>query len=228
MNIAICDDYTQDLRLLQDYCELYNCNFKIDTFSSAHKLYCACKTVTYDIILLDIEMDSPNGYDIAKKLKSDNYKALIIFTTNSLDYAIRGYGIAFRYLPKPISYNSFCDTIKSTEEIITPNYIEIIRNNQTNLVNIGDIMYFESFKHDIIFHLEDNTTVNGYGTLLEYMNKINLQSFVSIHKSYCVNLKYISATTNDKVILKNGITLPIGRSKKQTLLYELQNYIRSF
>lgn len=118
MNIAICDDYIQDLQLLQEYCEMYNSGYTITTFSSAHKLYHACKTVNYDIILLDIEMDSPNGYEIAKKLKSDNYKALIIFTTNSLDYAIRGYGVAFRYLTKPISYKYFCETIKSAENLI--------------------------------------------------------------------------------------------------------------
>lgn len=228
MNIAICDDYIQDLQLLQEYCEMYNSGYTITTFSSAHKLYHACKTVNYDIILLDIEMDSPNGYEIAKKLKSDNYKALIIFTTNSLDYAIRGYGVAFCYLPKPISYKYFCETIKSAENLIIQKHIEITGNNHTNIVSIGKIIYFESFKHNIIFHLENNETIVGHGTLLEYIDKINSQSFVFIHKSYCINMKYISSTTTNTVILKNGISLPIGRSKKDNFFNELQKYIRSY
>lgn len=228
MYIAICDDYSNDLQLLCDYVKSYNSDYNIETFSSANSLYLACQTVNYDIILLDIEMQAPNGYDIAKKLINNKYKALIIFTTNSLDYAIRGYGIAFRYLPKPISYNSFCATIKSAEELIIPNYIEIISNNQTKLIDINNIVYFESFKHDIVFHLENNDTVIGYGTLLQYLNKIDSQSFVSIHKSYCINMKYISSTTNNAVILKNNVKLPIGRSKKDYFITELQKYIRNF
>ena len=56
----------------------------------------------YDIVLLDILMPPPTGFDVAAALASRQDPPAIIFTTKSDAYAIKGYGIAIRYLQKPL------------------------------------------------------------------------------------------------------------------------------
>ena len=61
---------------------------------------------------MDIEMRSPNGYDAAVSLMQNEARPLIIFVTKSSSYTILGYGVSFRYLKKPISYDAFSAVLK--------------------------------------------------------------------------------------------------------------------
>ena len=68
MQIAICDDELQELECIADIVMRYQSNLNITKFDSADSLYRAFISTSFDIILLDIEMPEPNGYEIAKKL----------------------------------------------------------------------------------------------------------------------------------------------------------------
>ena len=142
MIIAICDDEIKDLNIIKNYVSKYNSSFSIFCFISSTELLQSINTHSFDLIFLDIEMDTLNGYETAKIIRNQNNKTIIVFTTNSLDYTIRGYGIAFRYLPKPISYQLFCKTMSQVEKIIFPQKIEICTSDNMLIVNISDIIYF--------------------------------------------------------------------------------------
>lgn len=59
-----------------------------------------------DILILDIQMGSINGIELAREIRKLNENNIIIFTTNYLEYALQGYEVAaFRYLKKPIDYS---------------------------------------------------------------------------------------------------------------------------
>lgn len=120
MKIAICDDSPDDLQLLLGYCKRYDSSLSIHTFSSGQALIDSFSSEFYNLVFLDIEMDPPNGYDTALHLRTMARKPEIIFTTKNLNYSIRGYGIALRYLPKPISYEMFIRALHQALQIITP------------------------------------------------------------------------------------------------------------
>ena len=105
MNIAICDDDPKDLAILLSILKQYDTQGQLTIygFTTASELYESMKKQSYDIAILDIEMETPNGYEIAVRLSQEGNQPLIIFATNSMDYTIRGYGIAFRYLVKPLT-----------------------------------------------------------------------------------------------------------------------------
>lgn len=100
MNIAICDDEQQDIDILYNYCKSCKLPYNISTFLSASALLEAFKSQFYDLIFLDIEMDKPNGFEVGSILAGYSPRPVIVFTTNALQYAVRGYGIAFRFLCK--------------------------------------------------------------------------------------------------------------------------------
>ena len=106
MRIAICDDEKKDLDKLTVLLHEYGIKeTELFSFANSSDLLLSTQRKAYDIVILDIEMPAPNGYETALKLLDNTPKPLIIFLTNSMDYTLRGYGVAFRYLTKPIAKN---------------------------------------------------------------------------------------------------------------------------
>lgn len=106
MKIAICDDDILDLQSLQSMIWDYDVSLDVTVFRSASALLRAFDTMFFDIIFMDIEMEHPNGYEVAEILMQKKDKPLIIFVTNSGEYTIRGYGIAFRYIKSDCLYHN--------------------------------------------------------------------------------------------------------------------------
>ena len=227
MKIAICDDCPSDLRIMEDYVKQYHHTYDYYLFASGQALLNACNQTVFDIIFLDIEMDAPTGYEVGKYLHEQGVHSLIIFTTNTLDYAVRGYGIAFRYLPKPVSVQMFTNVMKLCEEHFLPRSIELMSNHQKVMLDTNHLVYFEALSHFVAFHLDNGQIVKAPGNLSEYKDKLMTDSFVQIHKSYCINLNYLSSTRKNTVILDNNIELSIGRSKKEEFFQRLQAFMRS-
>ena len=144
-----------------------------------------------------------------------------------MDYAVRGYGIAFRYLPKPISFQMFSDVMELCENQLLPHTVEIITNHRKMNIDTNQLVYLETLNHNIVFHLENGEAIELYGTLSGYIGKLNPDCFIQIHKSFCINLKHLTATKKNSVILDREVELPIGRSKKNYFFGKLQAYMRS-
>ncbi|WP_270193496.1 LytR/AlgR family response regulator transcription factor [Faecalibacterium prausnitzii] len=68
------------------------------------------KKKSFDLLLLDIEMPS-NGFQMAQTLTQMEKHPLVIFVTKRHEYAVQGYGIAFRYLVKPLDESLFSSRI---------------------------------------------------------------------------------------------------------------------
>ena len=111
LHIAICDDEIEDLSQALDLVKIYDKSnqLQITTFLRAADLL--EKVTQYSFVLLDIEMEPPSGFDIAKALISEDNAPTIIFTTKSNAYALKGYGIAIRYLQKPLMYESLSEAL---------------------------------------------------------------------------------------------------------------------
>ena len=100
LRLGVCDDETQDLAQVLEMVKHYDvdCQLQITTFLHAKDLLYAAKTSGFDITILDIEMEPPTGFDIAKELISMPNPPIVIFATKSNAYALKGYGVAIRYL----------------------------------------------------------------------------------------------------------------------------------
>ena len=106
LRVAICDDSPADLQeiaaLVAQYGKTHD--ITIATFTSVEAFLALAVRKSYDVVLLDIIMAERDGYTVAKEMRLWETAPLVIFVTNSMEYTIRGYGVAFRYLPKPIQY----------------------------------------------------------------------------------------------------------------------------
>ena len=115
-HVAVCDDEKSDLdgivQSVQQY-DVQGC-FDIETYMDGNELLSELQMQkkSFDLLLLDIEMPS-NGFQLAQSLIQMEKHPLVVFVTKRHEYAVQGYGIAFRYLVKPLDQTLFAAAMDS-------------------------------------------------------------------------------------------------------------------
>lgn len=225
VKIAICDDEINEQRQLETYIQSYNASLHYEMFSSAQKLWDASSTCFYDIIFMDIEMESPNGYEVSSWLMQQKEKPLIIFVTKSGDYTIRGYGVAFRYLKKPITYDDFCRVLSLALNRVVPQKLSLPIDGSTKIFSLNDIAYFEVYGHVLKIHTREKVFTCRMSISL-IKNQLEGTDYAQPHKSYLVNLEYIDFITGKEITMLNGDVVPISVLRKDEFLRRFKHFIR--
>lgn len=226
MNIAICDDNNNDTEILYQHCKKYNPDYEISLFDNGAELLESFQKKYFDLVFLDIEMRGLNGIEVGQSLMSKSNHPVIIFTTCSIDYAIRGYGIAVRYLTKPISYDDFVVAMATALDYIAPKKLSICDKGTQMLLLVNDILYLEMFQHRVTIHLLNKNNIEVRGTLSEFVEQLSTSKFAQPHKSYLVNLDYIDRLKKQEIIMTNGDVIPIGRSKNLSFHECLHKFLK--
>ena len=226
MKIACCDDTSTDLELLVDYCERYDSEFQICTYTSAKDMLDAYPSVLFDIVFLDIEMDHSNGYEAAVQLSHEPDPPIVIFTTRSLNYAVRGYGLATKYLPKPVTYEQFSQALSLAIDQKTPPTINIITDNKIEILTVSDINYVEVSRHQVTVHLLSKPDIHLRCSFSAILDKLPDNWFVQAHKSYCVNLHSVMRMEQNSLTLIDNTQIPIGRNYKTQLKERLMEFLK--
>lgn len=214
LRIGICDDEPVDLAQIMDLVKLYDRDNQLllTTFSHASDLFDAAKKLVFDIVLLDIEMDPPNGYEIAKKLIDLPEPPVVIFATKSNAYALKGYGIAVRYLQKPVTRDAFYEAMDAAIADAIAHRLTFQIDNTLISIRLRDVQYIETFGHYTVVHT-DQESYRFRSTLKEMMAKLPKGYFVSPHKSYIVNLEHIRSASASEISMNCGAKIPIGRKR---------------
>lgn len=226
LHIAICDDEIIDLSQTLELVKAYDSNsqLQITTFLRAAELMEKAKQYPFDIVLLDIEMEPPSGFDIAKELTSTDNPPIIIFTTKSNAYALKGYGIAIRYLQKPLLYEPLSEALDVAIADATAHRLAIQIDSVWHTVRLRDVQYIEIYGHYANIYTEKRT-FRLRTTLKEIMGRLPKGYFVPTHKSFIVNLEHITSVTTSEVNLDCGSVIPIGRTKAKEFNQALFRYL---
>lgn len=224
MHIAICDDNINDLETLEKLIKEYYSSSKhyITRFTNIQTLY--DHSNVYDVIILDIETKAANGYDVARRIKERNPNSLIIFLTFNKEYTISGYGIAFRYLLKPISREHLFIALDSVDREMCTNRFAFSYDGISHILHFENIYYIEVYNHNVVLHTE-NTEFTFRSTLKEVIARLPTKNFGIPHQSYIVNYAHIAAVTLKEVYLTNGVKVPISRRRLKEFERHLGIYL---
>jgi DNA-binding LytR/AlgR family response regulator len=225
LKIAVCDDEKQDLCLICSLIGRYDSSLDLTTFSRAKELLDAYQNTFYDLVFLDIEMEEPNGFDVAKTLMERPEKPLIVFVTNSSEYTLRGYGVAFRYLKKPVQFEEIKKVLSLAMEQIVPQRITLVQREKTLLLSICDILYIEVKNHNILVQTKSGQ-YELRGKLKDMEAQLPSVYFAKPHNSYVVNLAEVSSIATNSLQLTNGDTLPISQRNRKAFELALFQYVR--
>ena len=110
-NIAIVEDEDAAAEVLQGHIEQYaqrnGQEFQICRFHDAVEFLKDYRPL-YSVVFMDIQMPHRDGMSAAEELRSVDKTVSLIFITNLVQYAQKGYEVdAIAYLLKPVSYFDF-------------------------------------------------------------------------------------------------------------------------
>lgn len=157
-----------------------------------------------DLLFLDVDMHETNGIDFAKALTQ---KPAIVFTTAYREYAVEGFELdAVDYLLKPFDFERFCRAIEKV--IVThaalvsrKDFFTVYEEYQLVKLFFSDIVYIESMQDYVKIHLHSGKTVITLSTLKGILERLPVDQFVRVHRSFIVSLKYIQSFSNKKIKL---------------------------
>lgn len=232
IRIAIVEDENEYVQILYSYLKKYEeingSSFLISTFKDGLDI-ASEYTANYDIILLDIQMKHMDGMQAAKEIRKMDQDVIFIFITSTVQFAVQGYLVdALGYVLKPVPYIAFSQiltkAIKQLEKKTEKFYLTIDVEGGKMKLDIGQILYLESQKHNVFIHA-DNGDYLTRGPLKRMEDILSLQGFSKCHNAYLVNLKHVTGIVKNFVLLTKNIELPISRARKKDFLDGLTDYL---
>lgn len=252
LHITICDDERAQLSLLQalltEWSKIRKYETEINLYQNADQfLFHQEEKRKTDILLLDIDMPGIDGLSLARRLRADGDSVQIIFVTGLSDYVLEGYDVdAVSYLIKPVKKEQlFCCLDKAKERCGTPDPILLLDTpGGVARVRLMNICYLESAAHDTQVHYTHSSHDIGITSAsvkpaisdsircktgiheLEKRLQTQCNAFFKIHRSYLVNLAYVSKITRKEVLLDTGESLPVARNRWEALNKSYLEYYR--
>ncbi|MBD5128566.1 MAG: response regulator transcription factor [Ruminococcaceae bacterium] len=216
ITIAICDDcdeHSAELRrLLGNWAADKPFAVIIDEYASAENFLFQYPDNPCSLLLLDIEMKTINGMELARKLRADGDMLPIVFVTGYADYMNDGYEVeAMHYLLKPVDKDKLFAVLDRYVRKHSPETDIMLECDGRYLhVSPDMIIYCEAMGKKTDIHLSDGKTLRcaaGISSLAELLP----DGFALCHRSYIVNLRFVRSIGKSEITLDGGGIIPVSR-----------------
>ena len=219
MKILICDDeqqYVDELKIhIENFMQSRVADFTIDTANNPQAV--ADSNEIYQLAFLDIQMDELNGISLAKNLKERNNKIVIFFVTSHNDYQDEAMDLrAFRFFEKPLNADRLYSGLEKAMEYIDESYVDfyVWTDNEHKQILVDDVIYVERGNRQVtLVTTQGNFTTRE--TFDEWCAILQNSFFYRVHKSFIVNLHYVTGYKYSELFVQNNVRIPIA-SRRQT------------
>lgn len=234
IRIAICDDEQLCIDNIIELLDKYfpkEYDYVVNTYLSGEELLGDIQRNYADIVFMDIELSSSEhgltGLDVVAKIKELDYHPIVFFVTNHKNYVQDIFRLqSFQFLDKPIKDDDFKKDIKRAvnQYAVDHKTIEVKSIGCINQVTISSIKYIEVNQKEVLIHTK-NDVIRHFGYMKSYEDKLIGYPFAKTHKSFFVNLKYITKITYNNVFLE-GVDegIPLARSYRPSFLSQFNTY----
>lgn len=225
--IGVCDNDIAFGCRIEKYLQEYACRerLKIDItifLSGDEYLRFLKKEPPLDVIFLDIGFgENTDGVMVGKVIRSDlkNETTQIVYVSAMESYDLKLFkNRPIDFLVKPVE--------KRDIERVMKEYIRVFGHKSRNVFEYGigrkkfrvrddEIMYFQCVGRKVEIVTRRGGNAEFYGNMEEVEGKLNENNFWRIHKSYIVNVSYISEFRAEEICLTNGEILPISRRRRK-------------
>ena len=223
-NIALCDDNTQFLNLLEGNIrrecarlipEELECSVG-PSFGSAEDVLSYIKVNPIDVLFLDIDMPNMNGFDLAQILCKEYKETIIVFMSAYDNYVYDSFEFfPFAYLRKNCLSEEISRVLKRiVDKILEPTKQLTLYTKEGNLsFFVKDILYFESKHNYYIVHCTNRRSYECRGTLSQVEETVSEFNFFRIHSAFIVNLEYVDRIIDNSYVLIKGRQLPVAQRR---------------
>jgi two-component system LytT family response regulator len=162
-----------------------------------------------DVVFLDVQMPGCDGFEVVRRLQE---KPFIVFATAYNEYALKAFEEnSVDYLLKPVEQKRLDRTLEKLRRFVGTSSLRVNENiermlsrlasppiqrlkvsvgDKIYLIDLPDIVYFESREKYTYLHTTDREYMIDE-TLADLEVKLDKSTFVRIHRSYIVNVKFI-------------------------------------
>ena len=238
LKTIIVEDEQTSRDILKNYLEKYCPNVKVvGEAKNIEEGLVLIRNNDLDLVFLDVEMPYGSGFDLLDKLGKTDFE--VVFVTAYNQYAIEALNKhASYYLLKPISIdelikavdyvtelrskeNALQNTVLKPKVTVTDQKITIPTQDGFEVIEIQHIIYCKADDNYTEIYLENGLKKLVSKTLKYFEDILKENGFARIHKSYLVNVSFITSYKKGKggtVSLSNGKELSVSASKKAEFL----------
>lgn len=227
IKIAIVDDVVAVCSQLETYlfeiAKKYSLSIDVEPYTSGES-FCSDlkKGEVFDIIFLDIELKCMSGIDVCRYIRQEmeDETQQIVFISAKKQYSLELHSFhPLDFLVKEINKNSvetvFMRFMKITG--LWNDVFEFQTGHDVQKIKIKDIKYLTVKNRIVNIVHKNNQLLEYYGTLETAYKQLQKFNFLFLHRQFIVNPIYIGIYEYDKVILNDGMEIPIGSSKRQQI-----------
>lgn len=228
MRIAVCDDDAVYVKEIENNVQLILCEHQINaefvSFTDSSELY--NQTDSIDMAFLDIEMEPYNGIETARCLKKLNNDIIVFFITSYEKYLDEAMDLnAFRFINKPLDGKRLKRGVEKALELIDSTQIHFYLKNgkDTVCVSSNNIVFVEIVGRYTKIVTADNIYFSEE-TINFWNEKLIATFFYNVHKSFIINMKFITKYKRDVIILNEKYEIPIAYRKQAMFRNYFLNY----
>ena len=220
MEIAVCDDNALFLEEIVDQIDALRVAESISKFSNLETfMFTIDAGKRYDVVLMDIEWhDKVAGMDAAAELYKLCPEAKVIYITGRVERYSQEIFLQRSnlsgYLTKPVNMELLKANLQKVADALAYEVHPtlVLRQKGSPIsVPLREICYIESDNHIVQVHTEAEK-VTAYERLETILSSLPA-GFYHCHKSYIVNMNQIRRFQSGEILLKNGMRVPVSRSK---------------
>lgn len=178
-----------------------------------------------DILLLDLNLNSKDGFQILKQVVSQSFHTIVISANINRAIEAFEYGV-LDFIPKPYNIERLkaaFQRLKSSHALDghSIKYLSVKKGYEIKVIPLEEIKYFKSANIYVELHLRDDHVII-YDKSIKQLIPLLPSNYFRIHKSFIVdrnNVESIQTLGGGKyrVILKSGDCLPVSRHKIDAL-----------
>jgi len=233
--IAICDDETVFLdlekRIIEEHLNSFDLEFKVDDYSSGSELMEKAESISYDLIMLDVEMPGIGGMKVARSLREKKIMTPIAFVSAYINYSTDGYHVqAVRYILKNQRIGMYIEEcLDHILKVLDLNnrVIDLEFSIGRRRINVNDILYLQSEGNYTNYIMEGSVEICRRKIPIKRATKdLAHCDFIQISAKESVNLHRVESVGRYSVLLDNGVKLDISQKRYNDVLIAFTLYER--
>ncbi|MEG2928667.1 MAG: LytTR family DNA-binding domain-containing protein [Oscillospiraceae bacterium] len=220
MRIAIVDDLQCEINklvaLIERYANENNMEHTCCEFMDGETFLKELFENGFDVVFLDIFLKDESGIDVAQKMRDAGSECLIIFSTATDQYAVKGFRLrAFDYLVKPYDYSRMSEVLSLCAKTLVKDdrYFTVKSKRQNVRIMYRDVIYVDYYNHYVQIHTKTGI-ISTYSSFDEfYCNICGQERFLLCCRNCAINMDEVGEIFPKSFTMTSGDV--IAMSKKQ-------------
>lgn len=239
INVAVCDDdklYIENTLkpLLSQAQKTAGVMTEIRFFTDGNRLLEEYQNhKCYDIVILDIDMPSINGKELAAKLRGLDSNLYIAFLSAYKEevYEVIPLDIC-AFIPKEYDKDKCLNELvkllkKYMEEAPEQRLFGVLESGKSALIriNLDNIIFIKSIKGIVSIHTTEEELISTERSLKKLENELSNCGFYKVCSNILLNVNKVYQVLETQVVLNDNTRLPISRRRRKELLVQLSRII---